>query len=169
MRPNIASIKDLLLSDLNCMLKTEDILDKSIQRWNHLDLYAPLRVLLFDYQVVVKHHIDELLQISNNENLMSFTAKNLVINALIEDADEKLEACLFQEMEYACLISSLQAAIHYKISHYGSAAAFAVTLGFKAIAEMLHQFVAYEKDFNHRFSHLALHDINHKAVKPLLY
>jgi len=58
---------------------------------------------------------------------------NRVMQAFIEDAKEKMEQCSDAAIADACLLASVQGINHFKISTYGTAAAFAKGFGYGKI------------------------------------
>jgi ferritin-like metal-binding protein YciE len=55
---------------------------------------------------------------------------------------------------------------HFKISIYGTSAAFAKTLNLEKAAAMFHEMEVNEKQIDDRLSQLAEHEINGKANAP---
>jgi ferritin-like metal-binding protein YciE len=87
---------------------------------------------------------------------------------MIDETEEKLNICKDFQVKDACLLASIQSINHYKISTYGTAAAFANTLGMEDQAAVFHQAEVKEKQIDVRLSQLAEHEINLKALAPLL-
>jgi ferritin-like metal-binding protein YciE len=76
--------------------------------------------------------------------------------------------CSDAEVKDACLLSSIQEINHYKISAYGTAAAFASTLGMDATAQVFRKAEVNEKQIDDRLSQLAAFEINLKARAPIV-
>jgi ferritin-like metal-binding protein YciE len=85
------------------------------------------------------------------------------MQAFIEDSNEKINSCADPEVKDACLLSCIQAINHYKISIYGTAAAFANELDMENFASFFHESEVNEKQIDDRLSQLAEHEINLKA------
>ena len=90
------------------------------------------------------------------------------MRAFIEEVEEKLSNCSDSEVKDACLLASIQAINHFKISTYGTAAAFANALGMEKQAAIFHEVEVNEKQIDDRLSQLAEHEINIKAKTPIL-
>jgi ferritin-like metal-binding protein YciE len=88
--------------------------------------------------------------------------------AFIEDANEKLNNCADQQVIDACLLASIQGINHFKISLYGTAAAFAKELGMEKFASVFHEAEVNEKQIDDRLSQLAEHEINISAKTPIV-
>jgi ferritin-like metal-binding protein YciE len=89
------------------------------------------------------------------------------MNAFIEEAEEKLNSCTDTEVRDACLLACIQGINHYKISTYGTAAAFANALEMEKQAVIFHEIEVSEKQIDDRLSQLALHEINNNARAPI--
>jgi ferritin-like metal-binding protein YciE len=81
----------------------------------------------------------------------------------IEEAEEKINNCTNPFLKDACMLSTVQNINHYKISTYGTAAAFANTLGKSKTAVLFHECEVNEKQIDDRLSQLAEFEINKKA------
>ena len=102
------------------------------------------------------------------EKIISLSLTNRVMRAFIEEAEEKLANCADAEVKDACLLACIQAINHFKISTYGTAAAFANALGMEKQAAVFHEAEVNEKQIDDRLSQLAEYEINTKAKAPIL-
>ena len=71
--------------------------------------------------------------------------------------------CTDAEVKDACLLACIQAINHFKISMYGTAAAFANALDMEKQAAIFHEAEVNEKQIDDRLSQLAEHEINIRA------
>ena len=117
------------------------------------------------YAIRVKNLLDLVQHIVH---ILAVSMNNKVLNALAEDTDEKLELCTDPDLKDACLLSSIQGINHFKISAYGTAAAFSNTLGLPKYGGIFHEIEVNEKQIDDRLSQLAEHEINMKAKAPHL-
>jgi len=90
------------------------------------------------------------------------------MHAFIEEAEEKLNACTDAEVRDACLLACIQSINHFKISTYGTAAAFAKALDMENQAVIFHEAEINEKQIDDRLSQLAEFEINVKAKAPIV-
>ena len=88
------------------------------------------------------------------------------MQAFIEEAGEKLNTCRDVAVKDACLLASIQVISHYKISTYGTAAAFAKALGMDHPSAVFHEAEINEKQIDDRLTQLAEHEININARAP---
>ena len=82
-------------------------------------------------------------------------------------ADEKMSYCTDTEIKDACMLACIQLINHYKISAYGTAAAFAKELDLEKRVTMFHEMETNEKHIDDRLSQLASYEINRKARAPI--
>ena len=99
------------------------------------------------------------------EEIISLSLTNRIMQAFIEESNEKINNCADTEVRDACLLAGIQAINHYKISIYGTAAAFAKELGLDKYAAVFHESEVNEKQIDDRLSQLAEHEINQKSKK----
>lgn len=88
--------------------------------------------------------------------------------AFIEETNEKLNSCADQKAQDACLLACIQGINHFKISLYGTAAAFAKQLEMEKFASLFHKAEVNEKQIDDRLSQLAEHEINIAAKTPVV-
>ena len=96
------------------------------------------------------------------------TVEDEVMHSFINNTNEKLSMCTDSEIKDACLLASIQYINHYKISAFGTAAAFANTLGTLEQATIFHEAEVTEKQIDDRLSQLAEYEINLKARTPIV-
>ena len=104
----------------------------------------------------------------NNEQVKSISTGMSVMEALIKEADEKLAICYDIDIKDACILASIQLINHFKISSYGTAAAYAMELEIKNTARLFHEAEVNEKEIDQRLSEVAETEINRKARVPFL-
>ena len=115
----------------------------------------------------VDEHIEKLDDFFIAEEINSLSTKNRVMHALIEEMGEKLNNCTDKEVKDSCLLAGIQDINHFKISSYGTAAAFAKTLNMEKAADIFHGAEINEKQIDERLSQLAKFEVNKKARSPI--
>jgi ferritin-like metal-binding protein YciE len=116
---------------------------------------------------MVEEHIQKLAQFVSEENIGLVGLKNRIMQAYIEEAKDKLGTCADNAIKDACLLAAIQGINHFKISTYGTAAAFANALGMEKTAVAFHEAEINEKKIDDRLSQLAEHEINVNAKAPI--
>jgi ferritin-like metal-binding protein YciE len=94
--------------------------------------------------------------------------ENKILTTLIEDVSIRFELCSDPEIKDACLLASVQVINHYKICIYGTAAAYATTLGMEEAAKLFKMAEINEKQIDDRLSQMAEFEINKRATTPIV-
>ena len=165
---NISTLHNLLDYDVSKFTSAEVHLKQHLPGWINLAGSFKLKTVLQKYLDLVETHIVKLEEFSEEEKINSLSLSNRVMIAFIEEANEKMATCTDTEIKDACLLASIQAINHFKISTYGTAAAFANTLGMEKEAAVFHEAEVNEKQVDDRLSQLAEHEINIKARTPIV-
>ena len=145
-------------------VQLKKVLNKWLNQTNSIKLNSSIR----KYLEIVEEHIHKLENFFITEEITAISITNRVMQAMIEDTEEKLAICNDPDVRDACMLASIQSINHYKISTYGTAAAFANTLGMEEQAGIFHEAEVKEKQIDVRLSQLAEHEINLKAKAPPL-
>lgn len=168
MTPQITTLHQLLDYDAARFYSAEVQLEKSLNEWVKLPVSHKLRDTIQKYLGFVQEHIQKLDQFINEEQILKLELSNRVMKAFIEETKEKLSTCADPEVKDACLLSSIQGINHFKISAYGTAAAFANTLAMRKQAGVFHDAEVNEKQIDDRLTQLAEYEVNAKAKAPVL-
>ncbi|HEY0770721.1 MAG TPA: DUF892 family protein, partial [Sphingobacteriaceae bacterium] len=164
----IATLHNLLDYDADRFTSAEVQLENILPEWINQAQSIQLKSVLQKYLDFVKQHAEKLGSFYEEEKISSLTLHNRVMEAFIEETKEKIAACSLVEVKDACLLASLQTINHYKISTYGTAAAFANALGMEKAAALFHEAEINEKHIDDRLSQLAEFEINLKAKTPIV-
>lgn len=164
----ITTLHNLLLYDTGKFTQAEMQLKNSLQQWIHRANSLQLKTVLQKYLDFVQQHVLKMEVFFEKEKIGSLGLINRVMMAFIEETNEKLSACTDTKVKDAGLLSSIQAINHYKISMYGTAAAFANALGMESQAAVFHEAEINEKQIDDRLSQLAEYEINIRAKAPIV-
>lgn len=164
----IATLHNLLDYDARKFTSAEIHLKNSLPEWISKASSIKLKTVLQKYLDFVQEHVQKLEGFFEEEKISSLSLTNRVMRAFIEEAEEKLSNCTDAEVRDACLLACIQAINHFKISTYGTAAAFANTLGMEKQAGVFHEVEINEKKIDDRLSQLAEHEINIRAKAPIV-
>jgi len=165
--PTISCLRQLLDEDISRMIGAELQLKNSLSGWVSNENSASLRTLMYEYADVVEKHIRQLEIFCEEEKIGSFKFSNRVMKACIAETDEKLSYCTTPDVKEACLLAAVQGINHFKISVYGTAAAFAGAVGLQRAGLLFHEAELDEKEMDERLSYLAEHELNRKASAPI--
>lgn len=162
----LSTLKDLLDYDASKFTSAEVHLKNALPAWISQADSLKLKNVLQKYLELVKQHIQNIESFFEDEKIMSESISNRVMEAYIEESNEKLAECTDNDLKDACILACIQAINHFKISAYGTAAAFANTLNMEKQAAIFHEAEINEKQIDDRLSQLAEHETNRKATDP---
>ena len=163
---HLASLHNLLDYDASKFTSAEIQLKHSLPEWISKANSLKLKAVLQKYLDLVQQHVQKMEGFFEEEKISSLSLNHRVMQAFIEETEEKLSNCSDPDVKDACLLAGIQAINHFKISTYGTAAAFANTLGMENQAAVFHEAEVNEKQIDDRLSQLAEHEINIKAKAP---
>lgn len=163
----ITTLHNLLDHNAGKFTSGEILIKKVLPEWIKKTRSLQLQQVLRKYLDMVDGHIKKIEVFFAEEQFTSLSLVNPVMQAFIDEANEKLASCSDAEVYDACLLASVQGINHYKISTYGTAAAFAGDLGLDKFAAMFHELEINEKQIDDRLSQLAKYEINKQAEPPI--
>ncbi|MDE3212661.1 MAG: DUF892 family protein [Bacteroidota bacterium] len=165
---SITNIQDLLDYNARKFTSAEIQLKNKLPQWINVVSSVQLKTVLLRYMDFITNHVKELETFFQKESINSISVSNPVMKAFIEETEEKLSHCTDLEVKEACILACIQSINHFKISMYGTAAAFSNTIGLEDQAALFHKAEVNEKQIDDRLSQLAEHEINQKAKAPLV-
>lgn len=163
----IKSLHQLLDEDARKFTIAEVELQHALPGWILKASSIKFKNILQKYYDQVKNHINKFDTFFEEESINYLNSTHHIMKAFIRETDEKLNNCAGVTVRDACLLSCIQNINHYKISSYGTAAAFANTLGMSKTAVLFHEFEINEKQIDDRLSQLAEHEINKDAMSTI--
>lgn len=164
----IATLHDLLEYDARKFTSAEIQLRNSLPEWINKAGSVKLKTVLQKYLDYAEQHVQKMEAFFEEEKINSLSLTNRVMKAFIDEVKEKLANCADAAIKDACLLACIQAINHFKISTYGTAAAFANALGREKQAALFHEAEVNEKQIDDRLSQLAEHEVNMKAKTPIV-
>lgn len=164
----ISTLHNLLDYDARKFTSAEIQLKDSLPEWINNASSLKLKTVLQKYLDFVQQHVQKMEDFFEAENIVSLSITNRIMHAFIEEAREKLSNCTDAEIKDACLLACIQSINHFKISTYGTAAAFANALDMQKQAAFFHEAEVNEKQIDDRLSQLAEHEINIRAKTPIV-
>ena len=164
---SISKLHNLLDYDARNFIIAEIQLKNILSEWISIAGSLKLKAVLQKYLEFVKQHVVKMEGFIEEEDISSLSLNNRVMKAFIDETEERLANCAEAAIKDACLLASLQIINHYKISTYGTAAAFANALGMEHAANIFHEAEVNEKQIDGRLSQLAEHEVNINARTPI--
>lgn len=164
----INTLHNLLDYNARKFTSAEIQLKNQLPEWINHAVSVKLKTVLLKYLDYIQDHLKKLEKFIEQEEINSIGVSNRMMKAFIEETDETLKNCSDSEVKDACLLASIQSINHFKVSIYGTAAAFSNTLGREDQAKLFHEAEINEKQIDDRLSQLAEHEINTKAKTPVV-
>lgn len=164
----ITTLHHLLGYDATKFTSAEIHLKGALPEWINKTSSLMLKTVLQKYRDFVEQHVKKMEVFFEEEDINALSLHNRIMQAFIDETNEKLAACTDPEIKDACLLAGIQTINHYKISIYGTAAAFARTLEMEQHAAIFYEAEGNEKQIDSRLSQLAAFEINKKAKTPIV-
>lgn len=163
----INTIHNLIDYQITNFLSSEVALKNSLRKWIGEANSMQFKTVLRKYMQTVDQHIKTIGDFINDEQKLSVSVRDPIMEAFISQTDECLSYCTNAEIKDAGLLACIQNINHYKISTYGTATAFADLLELGKYATIFHEAEINEKHIDDRLSQLANYEINIKAKSPI--
>ncbi len=163
----INNLQSLLDYDARKFVIAEVQLKQILPVWIKNAGSLKLKTVLQKYHDLSVQHIDQMQHFLEEEQISSLSTTNRIMQAFIDETEEKSGNCCDPASKDACLLAAVQSINHFKISMYGTAAAFAKALEMKEAAVVFHEAEINEKQIDARLTKLAEEEINVFAKAPI--
>jgi ferritin-like metal-binding protein YciE len=153
--PALNSLKDLLIDELQDLYSAETQLVKALPKMAKAASNEDLKAGFLEHLEQTKVHVDRLEQ---SLQRLESSAKGKTCHAmkgLVEEGTEAIDLDGPDPIRDATLIGAAQRVEHYEIAAYGTARAFAETLGETDIAELLQETLDEEAETDKKLTSLA--------------
>lgn len=164
---NITTLHDLLDFDGKKFISAEVQLKKILPHWLNVAGSVKLKTVLQKYAIFIDQHIENMNTFYEEDHINSLSLYNKIMEGFISETEEKLGRCTDAAVKDACLLAGIQSINHFKISIYGTAAAFADLMGLERTSVVFHEASVNEKQIDDRLTQLARFEINNKAKAPI--
>lgn len=162
----ISNLHQLLDHDARHFTAGEILLKRNLPGWIETSYSITLKSVLQRYLEIVMKHVELMEHFIAEEEIYSISLQHKIMQAFIEETNDKLAMCADKQVKDAALLSCVQAINHFKISAYGTAAAFTKELGMEKASDIFREVEINEKQIDDRLSQLADHEINNRAKSP---
>ncbi|HVS52733.1 MAG TPA: ferritin-like domain-containing protein [Opitutaceae bacterium] len=160
--PALTSLKDLLIDELRDLHNAESQLVKALPKMAKAASNEELKEGFATHLEQTRGHIDRLERCFK---ILGEKAKGKTCHAmqgLIEEGKEAIESDAPEAIRDAYLIGAAQRVEHYEIAAYGTARAFAETLGESKVADLLQDTLDEEGETDKKLTALA-QSVNEEA------
>lgn len=164
---SINSLQDLLNLNTAQFSSAEIELKRKLLQWANIASSMQLKMIMKKYINFTSQHLQRMDTFLEQEKILSVGSTNPIMLALIKLIDEKLEACKNPEIKDVCILAGIQSICHFKISSYGTAAAYAKLVGQENFSKVFYESEINEKHIDDELTQLASFEINTNAVAPL--
>lgn len=160
--PALNSLRDLLVEELRDLYNAEGQLVKALPKMAKAASHDELREGFEEHLEQTRGHVDRLERCFK---ILGEKAKGKTCHAmqgLVEEGKEAIEEEAADEIRDAMLIGAAQRVEHYEIAAYGTARAFAQTLGETKVADLLQETLDEEGETDKKLTALS-ETINEEA------
>ncbi|MBC7565449.1 MAG: DUF892 family protein [Pedobacter sp.] len=164
---SINNLQDLLDLNTSQFSSAEIELKKKLLQWANTASSMQLKMIIKKYISFTSQHLQSMDTFLQNEKILSVSSANPIMLAFIKLIDEKLEVCKNPEVRDACVLAGIQLICHFKISSYGTAAAYAKLIGKEEFAKVFFESEVNERHIDDELTQLAIYEINTNAMTPL--
>ena len=165
---SISTLHQLLDFNIQNYIAGEVELKMKLNEWLTYASSFKLKSVLQKYLEFVEKNITSLDHFIEDEKISVVNNTNKVMHAMIEETEDKIKQCSDVEVKDACLLSCIQIINHYKISTYGTAAAFANILDMDKSSALFRNAEINEKQIDDRLTQMAEFEINKRATAPIV-
>jgi ferritin-like metal-binding protein YciE len=160
--PALKSLRDLLVDELRDLHNAENQLVKALPKMAKAASHDELKEGFVEHLEQTREHVDRLDRCFKilGEKARGKTCHAMV--GLVEEGKEAIEEDAPDAIRDAKLIGAAQRVEHYEIAAYGTARAFAQTLGETKVADLLQETLDEEGETDKKLTALA-ETINEEA------
>jgi ferritin-like metal-binding protein YciE len=165
---HINTLNELMEYKVRNFVVSENELVQAMEKWALEANSVKLKTIIQKYIEYIHEHINKLDSFNKEMNITSIGINHKVIGSMIEDTNNLLRICMDSVVRDACLLSCIQTINHYKISFYGTLAAYAEIIKLDKYKFSFYQAEVNEKKIDDRLTQLAEFEINMKAIMPFV-
>ncbi len=165
---NVESLEDAFVIKLRELYDMEKQLVKTLPKLAKNADDEMLSQAFEDHLAETEHQVERLETIFEALELKPQGKKGAAIAGLLEGGKETMELKGDNKTRDALLIADAQSVEHLEMALYGTAIAWAHSLGFEDIAEVLEETLEEEKAADELLNSIAVDHINDKAAEELL-
>jgi ferritin-like metal-binding protein YciE len=161
----IETMDDLFLEQIEDLYDAEKRLVKALPKMAEASSSGVLRQAFESHLEQTKGHVSRLEKIFSELHKKSKGQTCEAMKGLVEEGEDIISDIEESTLRDAGLIAAANRVEHYEIGGYGSAKAFAQTLGLKSAVSLLEQTLQEEKEADQKLTRLAESMINDEALR----
>lgn len=159
------TMKDLLEHEVRDILYAERKIVKALPKMANAANNPKLKKAFEDHLEETKGHVERLEKVCERLGIGARGEKCEAIEGLLEEGEERIKAKGDDAVTDAALISAAQRVEHYEMAAYGSARAFAESLGLTEVVKLLQETLDEEGKADKTLNKLAKDTINPLAAQ----
>jgi len=159
-----SSLRDLYTDELRDLYNAETQLVKALPKMAKAAANDQLREAFEEHLRQTSEHVSRLEQIFEQLGEKASGKKCVGMEGLVKEGSEMIKEDYPEEVKDAGIIGAAQRVEHYEMAGYGTARAFAETLGENDHVSLLEQTLEEEKQADEKLTHLA-EQINPRAAE----
>ncbi len=162
----IENMEDLFMEQIEDLYDAEKRLIKALPKMAEATTSGQLRQAFESHLEQTKGHAGRLERIFGELGKDPKTQTCDAMKGLISEGEDMISDIQESTLRDAGLIAAANRVEHYEIAAYGSAKAFAQTLGLNNAVSLLEQTLQEEKEADQKLTRLAESMINDEALRP---
>jgi ferritin-like metal-binding protein YciE len=163
----IETLEDLFVEQIEDLYDAEKRLVKALPKMAEASTSIQLRQAFESHLMQTRGHVDRLEQIFRAMNKPAKAETCDAMKGLISEGEGIIDHIDESVLRDAGLIAAANRVEHYEIAAYGSARAFAETLGMAGAVSLLQQTLQEEKEADEKLTGLAKTEVNEEALRGI--
>ena len=156
----LQSLQDLLVSEIQDLLATEQLMLKAFPKWIQLGAHPDLKKCLENHFEDTKLQEARLLRCFHRMGETPTPGRSHGMIGMISAWQEVEQSECQPDVRDAALIAAIQHMEHYEVAGYGCARAFAEALELDEVSELLQESLREEEECDRELTRLAESQIN---------
>ncbi len=152
---SIASLKDLLVDELKDLYSAEQQLVKALPKMAKAATNEALKDGFNSHLEETRGHVERLEEAFAKLGVPAKPKTCKAMQGLVEEGAEAIDLDAPENLRDACLIGAAQRVEHYEIAAYGTARAFASTIGEEEVADLLQETLDEEAAADEKLTSIA--------------
>lgn len=151
----LKSLRGLLVDQLQEVYLAEVLIEEALARLEIAATHPSLKAAFHEHDAQTKVQMQRLESVFEHLSQSPRGGRALSMKALLQEGEDRVSSGGDSAVLDAGLIASAQQVEHWEIAAYGTAHAYAVLLGEGAVADLLAQTLAEEKETDRHLTELA--------------
>jgi ferritin-like metal-binding protein YciE len=153
--PAIKTLKDLLIDELRDLYSAEQQLVKALPKLAKAATNAELKDGITTHLEETRGHVERLEKAFEALDVPARAKTCKAMQGLVAEGQEAIDLTAPDPLRDACIIGAAQRVEHYEIAAYGTARAFAATIGSDDVADLLQETLDEEGETDKKLTELA--------------